>query len=98
VRLGLLLSEVGRINNIQVNQDEINRALLDQARRFPGQEKKVIEYFRSNAEALGQLRAPLFEDKVIDFIVELAKVKERGVNVEEFNKLNEDEAKTAAKS
>ena len=98
VRLGLLLSEVGRVNNIQVTQDEINRALLDQARRFPGQEKKVIEYFRSNPEALGQLRAPLFEDKVIDFIVELAKVKERGVNVEDFNKLNEDEAKTAAKS
>ena len=98
VRLGLLLSEVGRVNNIQVSQDEINRALLDQARRFPGQEKKVIEYFRSNPEALGQLRAPLFEDKVIDFIVELAKVNERGVNVEEFNKINEDEAKTAAKS
>jgi trigger factor len=98
VRLGLLLSEVGRINNIQVNQEEINRALLDQARRFPGQEKKVIEYFKSNPEALGQLRAPLFEDKVIDFIVELAKVKERGVSVEEFNKLNEEEAKASAKS
>jgi len=90
VRLGLLLSEVGRMNNIQVSQDEVNRALIEEARRYPGQEKKVIEYFRSSPEALAQLRAPLFEDKVVDFIAEMASVTEKPVTPEELMKEPED--------
>lgn len=90
VRLGLLLSEVGRLNNIQVSQEEVNRALVEQARRFPGQERQVIEYYRNNADALAQLRAPLFEDKVIDFIIEMASVTERPASVDELMKEPEE--------
>ena len=74
VRLGLLLAEVGRNHNITVTPDEINRALTDRARQFPGQERRVIEYYRSNPEAIDQIRAPMFEDKVIDFKIGRAHV------------------------
>jgi len=86
VRLGLLLAEVGRVNNVQVAQDEVNRALGEQARRYPGQEREVVDYFRNNPDALAQLRAPIFEDKVVDFIVELAKVSDKDVSAEELTK------------
>ncbi len=95
VRLGLLLSEVGRRNNIQVTQDELNRALINEARRFPGQERQVFEFFKQNQQALENLRAPLFEDKVVDFILELAKVSEKPVSSEELLK-DPDEAAEAA--
>jgi trigger factor len=84
VRLGLLLAEVGRNNNITVSQEELNRALTQEARRHPGYERQVIEYYRKNPDALNNLRAPLFEDKVVDFIVELAKPGERRVTPEEL--------------
>lgn len=90
VRLGLLLAEVGRANDVQVTQDEVNRALGEQVRRFPGQERQVVEFYRSNPELLAQLRAPIFEEKVVDFILELAKVTDKPVTVEELFK--EDEA------
>ncbi|MEZ5647540.1 MAG: trigger factor [Alphaproteobacteria bacterium] len=79
VRLGLLLAEVGRVNNIQVSESDLDRAALAEARRYPGQEQQVIEYYRQTAQARESLRAPVFEDKVIDFIVELAKVSDRHV-------------------
>ena len=91
VRLGLLLSEVGQKNNIEVHPEEVNQAIAAQARRFPGQERQVIEYFQNDAQAQAQLRAPLFEDKVIDFILELAEVEERLVPVEELMREPEDE-------
>jgi len=90
VRLGLLLADIGTTNNVQVAQEEVNRALAEQARRYPGQEREVVDLYRKNPEALAQLRAPIFEDKVIDFIVELAKVTEKEVSSEELTK--EDEA------
>lgn len=93
VRLGLLLSEVGRLNQIEVSQDEVNRALFQEAQRHPGQEQQVVEFYRNNPEALAQLRAPLFEDKVIDFIIDLAKVSEREVTPDQ---LREEEEKAAA--
>jgi trigger factor len=98
VRLGLLLAEVGRRHNINVTPEEINRALTDQARRFPGQERRVIEYYRHHPEAIDQIRAPMFEDKVIDFILEQAKLSERRVPVSELLKdeEEEEEAKAAA--
>lgn len=82
VRLGLLLSEVGRVNNIEVSQEELHRALLQEAQRHPGHEREVIDYFQKNPQAMANLRAPLFEDKVVDFIVEMAKVKERALSPE----------------
>jgi trigger factor len=86
IRLGLLLSEVGRINNIEVKSEEITRAMIEQARRFPGQERQVMEYFQKNPEAAQSLRAPIFEDKVVDFIVEMATVTDKPVTKEELQK------------
>jgi trigger factor len=91
VRLGLLLSEVGRGNNIQVAQEELNRALAEEARRFPGHERQVIEYYRNQPGALDQLRAPIFENKVVDFILEMAKVNERLVPIADLLKAEQEE-------
>lgn len=86
VRLGLLLAEVGQKNNITVPQDEVTRLVAREARRFPGQEKKVFEYYQQNPQALAQLRAPLYEDKVVDFILELVKVTDKTVTREELKR------------
>jgi trigger factor len=79
VRLGLVLGEIGTAAKIEVTQDELRNALVAQARRFPGQEKMVYEYFQKNPGAISQLRAPLYEDKVVDHIAAQAKVTERKV-------------------
>lgn len=84
VRLGLILSSVGQANEIKVESQELNAALVDQARRYPGQEQQVIEYFKANPQAIEQLRAPIYEDKVVDFILQLAKVTDRPVSPEEL--------------
>jgi len=84
VKLGLLLSEVGRSNNLDVSAEEVNRAVNAEARRYPGQERKVVEYFQKTPEALAQIRAPLFEDKVVDFILEMAQIDDRIVPTEEL--------------
>jgi trigger factor len=84
VRLGLVLSEVGNRNQITVTDDEINRALLERVRQFPGQERKVYDHYRSNPELLAEFKAPIFEDKTVDFILELAKVTEKKVSAEEL--------------
>jgi len=92
VRLGLLLSEVGRSNNITVAQEEINRALAEEARRFPGHEREVVEYYRKQPGAIDNLRAPIFENKVIDYILEIAEVADRAVPASELLAAeNEDE-------
>jgi trigger factor len=95
VRLGLLLSEVGRSNNISVSQEEINRALAEEARRLPGREREVIEFYRNQPGALDQLRAPLFENKVIDYILEIADVTDRSVPIAELLKDDEEEGEAA---
>lgn len=96
VRLGLLLSEVGRTNNIQVTEDEVTNAIRAQASRFPGQEKFVFEYYQKNPQALAQVRAPLFEDKVVDFILEMATVTDKEVTPEQlFADEDSDEAESA---
>ncbi|MGE0716090.1 MAG: trigger factor [Alphaproteobacteria bacterium] len=86
VRLGLLLAEIGRMNNINVADEEVNRAIAEEARRYPGQERRVIEFYEKNPQAVAALRAPIFEDKVVDLIVDAAKVSERTVPVEELLK------------
>lgn len=93
VRLGLLLSEVGRLNNISVKDDELKRAVIDEARKYPGQERQVIELYRKNPDAMGSLRAPIFEEKTVDFILEMAKLTDRTVPVSEL--FEEPEAATA---
>jgi trigger factor len=84
VQLGLLLTEIGTVNGIKVTDEEINRAVVNEARRFPGQEREVIEYYQKNRPAMEQLRGPLFEDKVVDFILELAKVTDKPVTADEL--------------
>jgi trigger factor len=92
VRLGLLLAEVGRSNNITVTQDEMNQAITREARRHPGYERQVLDFYRQHPEAAANLRAPIFEDKVIDFIVELARVQERKVTPQELLSMPDPEA------
>jgi len=91
VRLGLLLAEVGRINNIEVSQDEVNQAMLAQARAYPGQEQEIFKMFQERPEMQAQLRAPIFEDKVVDFIAELATVTEKTVSVDDLMKDPDEE-------
>jgi len=95
VRLGLVIGEIGEKNKIEVGEDELRKALIEQVRQFPGQEKAVYEYYQKNPSALAELRAPIFEDKVIDFIVELAKPTERKVTKEELQKALEAQAEGA---
>ncbi len=84
VRLGLLLTEIGRTNNIQVANEEISRAMYAEAQRYPGQEKMVLEFFQKNPGAIENLRSPIFEEKVVDFMLELARVDEKSVTAEEL--------------
>lgn len=84
VRLGLLLADIGRVNNITVTQDEMTRAMRTEAMRYRGQEQQIFEFFRQNPRAAENLRGPIFEDKVIDFVLELAKVEEKAATPEEL--------------
>ena len=93
VRLGLVLAEIGDKNSIKVTEEEITRAIVERARQFPGREKELWDYFRNNPNALASLRAPIFEEKVVDFILELAKPTEKKVSREEL--LREDEEEKA---
>ncbi len=79
VRLGLILAEIGNTNQIRVAEEELRRAMVDRARQFPGQEKQVIEFYRKNPGALNELRAPVYEEKVINFALELVKLSEKKV-------------------
>jgi trigger factor len=86
VRLGLLLAEIGRANSVTVGSDEMARALRAEASRYPGQEQMVLDFFRQNPRAAEGLRGPIFEEKVVDFVLELAQVSDQVVTVEELSK------------
>ncbi len=86
VRLGLLLAEIGRVNSITVQPDEMTRAMRVEASRYPGQEQQIFEFFRQNPRAADTLRGPIFEEKVMDFIIELAQVEDATVTPEELAK------------
>jgi len=91
VRLGLVIAEIGDKNQIKVTDEEVQRAIVERARQFPGQEQQVWEYYRNNPQAVASLRAPIYEEKVVDFLIELAKVTEKKVTREELYKEDEDE-------
>jgi trigger factor len=86
VRLGLLLAEIGRLNAIAVGADEMTRAMMREAQRYPGQEQMVVEFFRKNPQAAESLRGPIYEEKVVDYVLELAKVTDKIVSPEELAK------------
>jgi len=91
VRLGLVLAEIGQRNNIEVTDEEMKRAMMDQARQYPGQEKQVIEYFQQNPNALMELRGPVFEEKVVDYALAMAEVNEKSVSKDDLFKMPEEE-------
>ena len=93
VRLGLVLAEIGEKNTITVTEDEMSRAVMERARQFAGQEQRVWDYYRQNPQAAASLRAPIYEEKVVDFVLELATVSEKKVAREELFK--EDESTVA---
>jgi len=99
VRLGLLVTEIGRDNNIDVSEEDTRKAVFEEARRYPGQEQMVLEYFQKNPQAMQQISGPIFEDKVIDFILEMANVTDVKIDPETLYKLTEDKPakKPAAK-
>ena len=90
MRLGLLLAEVGTKAGVKVADEEMTRALIARARSFPGQEKQVWDYYRNNNQALAELRAPHYEEKVVDHILGLAKVEDRKVTKDELLQPAED--------
>jgi trigger factor len=92
VRLGLVLAEIGEKNNITVTDEELNRAVMEHVRQFPGQEQRVWDYYRQTPAALAGLRAPIFEEKVVDFLLELAEVTESKVTREELYKDDDESA------
>lgn len=90
VRLGLVLSEIGTRNEIAITDEEVRRAVIQRAQQFPGQERQVINYYMNNADAQLELRMPIFEDKVVDFALELADVTEKKVSPEELFAIDDD--------
>lgn len=98
VRLGLLLSEIGNQNKIDVSDDELRRAIMAEAQRYPGQEQRVLDFYRSTPQALMSLRGPLLEEKVIDFILESATVTTKPVSKEELFAPAESDGEGAKKS
>lgn len=91
VRLGLVLSEFGNANKIKVADQELQRAIIAEAQKFPGQEKMVFEFYKKNPQAIESLRAPIYEDKVVDLIFSQAEISEKSVTVEELTAEDEDE-------
>ena len=92
VRLGLLLAEIGEKADIKVSDEEVSQALAQRARAFPGQEKIVWDYYRKNPGALAEIRAPLFEEKVVDHIISRVKLTDRKVSKDELLKVNDEDA------
>ncbi len=90
VRLGLVLAEIGRANNVGVSDQELSNAIMAEARNYPGQERMVLDFYRQNPNAAAQLRAPIYEEKVVDLIVSKAEVKDTPITKEELLK-EEDE-------
>ena len=96
VRLGLVLAEIGEEAGVKVSQEEMNAALMERVRQYPGEEKQVWDFFRNNPQAMAQIQAPLFEDKVVDHIASKAKVSERKVSREELTAVDDEDLEQTA--
>ena len=94
MRLGLVLAEIGEKNNIKVTDEEMTRAIVERARQFPGREQEVWDHYRNDPNSLATLRAPIFEEKVVDFVLELAKVTDKPVTREQLYTEEEETAAT----
>jgi trigger factor len=98
VRLGLVLAEVGEKAEVKVSEDEVTRALIERARQFPGQEKQFFEFYRKNPQALAEIRAPLFEEKVVDHILAAVKVTDKKVTRDELMEVGAPEGEAEPKA
>ena len=98
MRLGLVLSEIGEKAGVQVTDEELQRAMFEQIRQFPGQEKEVYDYFQKNPDALTTLRAPIYEEKVVDHLLAEVDVTDKTVSKEELMAEDEDDKETALAS
>ena len=87
VRLGLVLAQIGEKSDIKISDDEVTQALIERVRQYPGQERQVWEFYQKNPQALAGLRAPVFENKVVDFVTELAKKTDKPMTRAELSKL-----------
>lgn len=96
VRLGLVLAEIGRANKIEVQQEELYKAIYAEARKFPGQEQQVLEFYSKNPQVIESFRAPIYEDKVIDFILTKATVTEKEVSIDDLTAEEDQESSPAA--
>ena len=90
MRLGLVLAEIGRLADVRITEQEVQQALIAEARQYPGQERQVVEFFQKNPNAMAQLRAPIYEDKVVDHILATATVNDETVSREDLFKEDED--------
>lgn len=97
VRLGILLSDVARVNNLQISREELSAAVMNQARNYPGQEDKVFEFYRKNPQEINELRGPILEEKSVDFILSKVTRKPKTVTIEELMKEDEEAPKPAKK-
>ncbi len=99
VKLGLLLSQIGQEAEISIKPEDINAAIMNEAKKYPGQEKVVLDYYLKNKSAVDALKAPIFEEKIIDYIIGKAKVNDKIVSVEElYNFDEENKTKKASKN
>ena len=98
MRLGLLLADVGEAAGVKVSEDEVRQALVERARSFPGQEKAVWDFYRKIRDALAELRAPIYEEKVVDHVLAQIKVTDRTVPKEELLKVETTKTKRPARS
>lgn len=89
VRLGLVLAEIGQKADVQITNEELQQAMIAEARRYPGQEQQVIEFYQKNPQAVAQLRAPIYEEKVVDLIIDKAKITDKAVSKDKL--FEEDE-------
>jgi trigger factor len=96
VRLGLVLAEIGERNKITVPEEDVSRAIVERARQVPGREQEIWDYYRKNPAAVASLRAPIFEEKVVDFLLELAAITEKQVSREDLLKEEEDDKVAAS--
>ena len=90
VRLGLLLADLGQKANVEVSEQEITQAMMQQARQYPGQEREFFEFMQKNEQMKQQMRAPIFEDKVVDYVLELADVSDKQVKKDDLQKAIEE--------
>jgi trigger factor len=94
VRLGVVLAEIGSKKNVEISQEDIQQAVIKEAQKYPGQEAQIFEYFKNNPQALESIKAPIYEEKVVDHLLESAAITEKKVSTEEL--LKDDEAEEQA--